>query len=119
MRKDTASAETSNMLLVTNEDIVFLRDNWKNLTSRCTDDCGQAEAVFAMLCKMYSAKNRFYHNLHHIAEMIRLIDSHRDSIADIDTLYFATWFHDAVYNAKSTSNEEKSSALALKELTKL
>jgi predicted metal-dependent HD superfamily phosphohydrolase len=119
MSKDTASAEKLDFLQVTSEDIALLRDNWNNLVSRCTEDSGQTEAVFAMLCKMYSAKNRFYHNLHHIAEMIRLIDSRRDSIADTDTLYFATWFHDAVCNAKSSSNEERSATLALKELTKL
>jgi predicted metal-dependent HD superfamily phosphohydrolase len=119
MSKRIASHEPLRLLQVTDEDLSFLRHNWQDLASRYASDNAQAENLFATLCKMYSAKNRFYHNLHHVVEMIRLIDSFGDLIKDRDRLYFATWFHDAVYNSKSNSNEEKSAALAGKELTKL
>lgn len=59
------------------------------------------------LTRRYTDPNRTYHNLDHIA---RMLATGGRSLSDAQTL--AIWFHDAVYEPGSQTNEEDSAALA-------
>ncbi len=63
----------------------------------------------------YIAPGRAYHSIGHIVycqEWVRrLATSVRPTDADMAAVSQALWFHDAVYDAKATDNEEKSAAL--------
>src|SRR5687767_11928947 len=65
-----------------------------------------AEPVFAELAARYSAPERHYHTLDHLATMLRLLPEASPSLA------LAVWFHDAVYDSRAHDNEERSAALA-------
>lgn len=60
-----------------------------------------ADRWFGSLDCHYSGPARRYHNLHHVAEMLRLLDPFEESAADYAAVCFAAWFHDAVYDTRS------------------
>lgn len=60
------------------------------------------------LTRRYQEPHRHYHSLEHIAAMLH---AGRDlGLDDVQTM--AVWFHDAVYDPRSKTNEEDSAALA-------
>ena len=69
--------------------------------------------VYADLRKRYDAPFRQYHNLHHILECLRLCDEVSSLLVDRDAVELALWFHDAVYDTGSSTNELRSAELFL------
>lgn len=64
--------------------------------------------VLLELTRRYNEPHRAYHNIEHIAWML---DTGRD-LALSEEQVLAIWFHDAVYEIGSATNEEDSAALA-------
>lgn len=105
-------------LQVTESDLRFLNDDWRALTSAYGGG-DAADRWLGVLTRHYSAPERRYHNLHHVAEMLRLLGQFEASAAEYDAVRFAAWFHDAVYDTRSDTNEEESAALAVRALDEL
>lgn len=55
---------------------------------------------------------RHYHNVEHVTRCLDLVDEFREQIPNADLVELAFWFHDAVYNPQSKSNEADSAAWA-------
>jgi predicted metal-dependent HD superfamily phosphohydrolase len=70
-------------------------------------------AVYAQLCRLYTAPYRRYHNLGHIQDCLRLVDEVAFRLVDRDAVEFGLWFHDAVYDIGDTTNEWRSAELFL------
>lgn len=69
---------------------------------------------FEVLAGLYGSAGRYYHTLDHVAELLARLDvSEAAGIPgyrlDVE---FAIWFHDAIYDVKSKTNEADSAALA-------
>lgn len=65
------------------------------------------------LIAAYSAPGRHYHNLAHIEDCLEKLSSVDDlSAAERDLLVQAIWWHDAVYDATRSDNEEQSAQFA-------
>lgn len=109
---------TSPSLRVTESDLQYLSADWRALTCACGSEVETAERWLGVLTRHYSAPGRHYHNLHHVAEMLRLLGQLGRG-ANHDALRFAAWFHDAVYDTRSKTNEEESAALAERALGEL
>lgn len=73
---------------------------------------GDPIAVFESLVEEYS-KGRVYHNLTHIEFCLDQLDRVRDSLKDQNSVAFALWFHDVVYNTRAQDNEVKSAEWAM------
>jgi len=56
----------------------------------------------------YSESWRFYHNLNHIAECLNELRTLSLSPEEDLKIELAIWFHDIIYNRKSSTNEEDS-----------
>ena len=97
----------------------FLHAQWVGLASRYASDTSVIESMFNSIVEHYSAKNRAYHNLSHIQSLLSLSGSLPDKIQNQDALYFAIWFHDVIYDTKSSDNEEKSAEFAVEALAGL
>ena len=69
---------------------------------------GPPAAVLLELTRRYTEPHRRYHDIRHIAQMLAWGREVR--LDDAQTL--AVWFHDAIYDPRSKSNEEDSAALA-------
>lgn len=105
-------------LQVSASDLRFLNGGWRALAG--TYGGGEAaDRWLALLTRHYSAPDRHYHNLHHVAEVLRLLERFESRAADYAALRFAAWFHDAVYDTRKGTNEEESAALAGRALEEL
>jgi predicted metal-dependent HD superfamily phosphohydrolase len=60
----------------------------------------------------YGESTRHYHNLRHLKECLTEFDRIRSIINNPPAVEAALWFHDAVYDPRSTTNEEDSAAAA-------
>ncbi|CAB9512926.1 expressed unknown protein [Seminavis robusta] len=72
---------------------------------------------FERLCRHHSESQRHYHTLMHLEEIFLYLDmllqqqTPKKRTSDEETLVLATFFHDAIYNVHSSTNEEDSAAL--------
>jgi predicted metal-dependent HD superfamily phosphohydrolase len=80
--------------------------------------------VFAQLVAAYSEPHRHYHNLDHIDWMLNLL--HLDVMystpfpnPEWKVLELASWFHDVVYDPRSSENESRSAEVARNSLREL
>ncbi|HEX8151356.1 MAG TPA: hypothetical protein VF591_29515 [Pyrinomonadaceae bacterium] len=105
-------------LQVTESDLRFLGDGWRALTG-AYEAGGLADGWLGVLTRHYSGPERHYHNLHHVAEMLRLLGQFGGGAADYGAVRFAAWFHDAVYDTRRGTNEEESAELAGRALNEL
>lgn len=81
------------------------------------------ETIIAETCRQvisgYAEKHRAYHNLSHISALLRLAESFRAQFEDLRSVRLAIWFHDAIYQPKSATNETESAKLAVEKLSQL
>ena len=99
--------------------MIKLKKYWNELLSRYTSDTRLTEQVFEKISKAYSEEHRHYHNSGHILSMLDEINNSSDPAIDKDSLLFATWFHDMVYNPRKHNNEEASAETSVSILQQL
>ena len=73
---------------------------------------GDGLPVFTRLATAYADPTRAYHTAEHIEDCLTLLDASRTLAGNADEVEAAIWFHDAVYVAARTDNEERSAELA-------
>ena len=106
-------------LLVTESDLRFLCAGWRALAGAYGAEVEAADRWLGALTRHYSGPDRHYHNLHHVAEMLRLLEQFERETVDYAAVRVAAWFHDAVYDTRSRTNEEESAALAERAMDEL
>ena len=79
----------------------------------------EIKAHWLDLEKAYGSKNRHYHNLTHLHEMIVLFDLYVTKLKNPDEVLFAIFYHDFVYKTTRNDNELKSAQFALSILSSL
>lgn len=68
--------------------------------------------TYQALIKAHAEPHRAYHTLEHIAACLRHLDKVRDQTNNPFEIEMALWFHDAIYEPFSTTNEEDSAEWA-------
>jgi predicted metal-dependent HD superfamily phosphohydrolase len=68
--------------------------------------------TFSKLKSAYAEKHRAYHTSRHIDECLSLLDEFNHLAVHAAEVECALWFHDAIYEPMSSSNEERSADLA-------
>jgi len=68
--------------------------------------------TYGALIKAHAQPHRAYHTLDHIAACLRHLDVVRDKAERPEEIEIALWFHDAVYEPFSATNEEDSAEWA-------
>ncbi len=71
---------------------------------------GLARPLFHAIARPYRSPGRHYHNLDHVAAVLRTV--HDLWEAPPPALRLATWFHDVAYETQRADNEERSAELA-------
>lgn len=93
--------------------------NWVQLMG----EMGVAEAtavpVWRQLAAGYAEDGRFYHNLVHLRQTLRVAHDIREEAAHFTAVQLALWFHDIVYDPTQQDNEEKSAMTAAQALFEL
>lgn len=88
-------------------------DQWKATWQALGIEATPAlEGVFDDLVARYSEPHRRYHTLRHLDECFARLDELQPAMEHPAEIDLALWFHDAVYDTRSTRNESRSAALA-------
>lgn len=85
---------------------------WEQLWLRYSDDAELGAQFWNEIKDAYQGPKRHYHNLDHIQAMCDLAFEHRNEIEDLDSLLFSIFYHDIIYKATSSENEEQSAQVA-------
>jgi len=64
----------------------------------------------------HSESTRHYHSLNHLLDLYKQLSTIKESIEDWHVILFTLFYHDIIYNARKTNNEEKSAELARKRM---
>lgn len=93
-----------------------LTEKWDTLCAALGVTGDQQHPVQALLVRQYTQKNRYYHNLTHIASLFEWQDvlQHDQSVPQAVSL--AIWFHDLIYRPGRRDNEARSARMAQKAL---
>src|SRR5690348_9985510 len=84
--------------------------------SRCIRDLRgdlPPDSAWQQLKDHYSEPHRAYHTLQHLRECFDWFDQIQSQIPAPGEVAFALFYHDAVYDPRSSDNEERSAELAL------
>lgn len=68
----------------------------------------EAIELFYYLEKRYNHPSRYYHTMQHIQDCLIALQDVSDQINDLHAVTMAIFFHDIVYDTKSSTNEEDS-----------
>lgn len=96
-----------------------LKLQWSVLAKKYSNDISLINQCFDLIVNAYTESHRYYHNLAHIQSMLLEIENSTDNFLDKDSLLFATWFHDIIYNPQKHDNEAQSAKVAISYLTQL
>jgi predicted metal-dependent HD superfamily phosphohydrolase len=77
---------------------------------------GDGAAVYTALDAAYREPARVYHTTGHLADCLARLDEFREPEVERDPVEAAIWFHDAVYNPRSSDNERRSAEWAARAL---
>lgn len=97
----------------------FLQSEFNALLTRYTLDQSCIQSYWMEIEHQYGGADRDYHNLAHLENMMVVLQAIQTEINDWDVLLFAVFYHDIVYCATSTDNEEQSAQIAKARLTSL
>lgn len=90
-----------------------MQKGWVRTLEKYRVTPADAYPAFDVLAAAYSAPERHYHNLEHLAEMFRVAERLSPQVEDPAALQLAIWFHDAVYDSRAKDNERRSGELAV------
>lgn len=97
---------------------VLVSSAYRDLVRRHGCDAASCESTLEELVRAYAESHRYYHTLDHIADLLRLLESH-GGVSDADAVKLAILFHDVVYDPARHDNEAASANLAVKRLSSL
>ncbi|WP_280497154.1 HD domain-containing protein [Nocardia asiatica] len=72
----------------------------------------RSAAVGSDLIRRYGEPHRHYHTVEHLAAVLAVVDDLAQDAHDVAAVRYAAFFHDAIYAADRTDNEERSAELA-------
>jgi predicted metal-dependent HD superfamily phosphohydrolase len=81
---------------------------WHDLSAQ-----GDPQPAYREIIAVYGQPGRHYHNLQHVGECLLELDCARALSQTPAEIESALWFHDAVYDPHSSTNEEDSAKLAI------
>ncbi|MGE8432081.1 HD domain-containing protein [Chryseobacterium joostei] len=96
-----------------------LKEQFEQLCLPFSENHNVINTLWNEIEKRYSEKGRCYHNLLHLENMFKELETIREKISNFTVVSFSIFYHDIVYNATSKSNEEKSALLTETRLAEL
>lgn len=97
----------------------MLTDTFLQLFTNYTADHVLANNFWLEIFTKYSEPKRHYHTITHLENLIADLKEVQEQIMDWETTLFAVFYHDIIYKATSSSNEEDSAKIAQERLTEI
>lgn len=94
-----------------NSDRAALKERFLNLFHRYSENEAYALECWKELEQQYDSASRHYHNLEHLAHMFTELEAVKTQVKQPDTLELAIFYHDIIYKATSSKNEQQSALL--------
>nr|WP_295875228.1 hypothetical protein [uncultured Chitinophaga sp.] len=92
--------------------IPVISESWTRLNHAYTADTTLVQKTLADILAAYQAPERHYHNLQHIAQLLTLHHTYAGQLKAPDTVLYAIFFHDMVYDVQQHDNEQQSALAA-------
>ncbi len=97
----------------------MLKNSFFNLTKIHSPDTHLIDELWKEIEENYSNKKRHYHTLSHLDNLLKQLSEVKDKIESWETIMFTLFYHDIIYNALKSDNEEKSAELAEKRMSQI
>ena len=97
----------------------MLKDIFTNLLRNYTDNDRIIAEFWAEIEKNYTHKKRHYHILSHLDNVLTQLTEVKVNIESWESILFTIFYHDIIYNALKSDNEEKSAKLAQKRMRQI
>ncbi len=95
--------------------VTAARHEWRQLVHWYDGGAAMLQEVLAA----YAEPGRFYHTELHLAEMTMFLAEHREVCESYENLLFACLYHDVVYDAQRSDNEEASVVIWRRDASRL
>ncbi|MGQ7854212.1 HD domain-containing protein [Pedobacter sp. WC2501] len=95
----------------------MLKDTFINLLTNYTDSDRIIPEFWAEIEENYTHKKRHYHTLSHLENLLTQLTEVKVSIESWESILFTMFYHDIIYDALKSDNEEKSAELAQKRMS--
>ncbi len=97
----------------------MLKSNFLHLLSKYCIDENLIEKLWAEIEVNYSNNKRHYHTLLHLENLFIELSTIKSNIKNWDSVLFALYYHDIIYNPLKSNNEEKSAELAVNRMLQI
>lgn len=97
----------------------MVKSNYIELIEQYKVDSKSAEKLWNEINRNYTQENRYYHNLHHIQDLLLELVRVKDKIENWPVILFTLFYHDIIYKSTKKDNEEKSSKLATQRMMEI
>ena len=97
----------------------MLKETFIQLLKNYTDDNRLINVLWTEIEKNHSSKKRHYHTLQHLENLLSQLTNVKGEIKNWETILFTLYYHDLIYNATKSDNEEKSAELAEKRMKEI
>lgn len=96
-----------------------LKEIFSNLLINYTTNSSLINELWDEVEKNYSGKNRHYHTLQHLENLLITLTEVKSEIQHWESILFTLFYHDIIYTALKSDNEENSALLAEKRIQQL
>jgi predicted metal-dependent HD superfamily phosphohydrolase len=96
----------------------MLKETFLKLLEKYTNSA-QALLLWTEIEKNYSTKKRHYHTLTHLHHLLNQLLEIKDELKNWEAILFSLYYHDSIYNALKSDNEEQSALLAEKRMKQI
>ncbi|GAA4731614.1 HD domain-containing protein [Flavisolibacter ginsenosidimutans] len=93
----------------------MLKEEFLSLLTNYTNDRQAAAQRWSEIETAYTDKQRYFHNLSHIEQMLSSLHAVKAQIDDWDTIVFAVFYHDFIYDVVRYVNENDNEDLSADE----
>jgi predicted metal-dependent HD superfamily phosphohydrolase len=90
----------------------MLRRKWDDLIQTWPVHPKLTEQAFADISQRYAEPGRYYHTLHHIENMLHMVEELACHARNLNAVKLAVWLHDVIYESRASDNEERSAHYA-------
>lgn len=97
----------------------MLKETFTQLLRFYSDDEVLIKELWLEIETHYSGKERYYHTLGHLDHLLKQVTAVKSELTDWNTILFTLFYHDVIYDALKSDNEEKSAELAEKRMQQL
>lgn len=99
--------------------MIDLKEIFSNLLINYTTNSSLINELWDEVEKNYSEKKRHYHTLQHLENLLITLTEVKSEIQNWESILFTLFYHDIIYTALKSDNEENSALLAEKRIQQL